>query len=69
MDQQSEALFISMMANNIKNKTLILVTHKVAMLSLVDKLVVIDDGKIVTYGPKQKVLEALKAGEIKVKNA
>jgi ATP-binding cassette subfamily C protein LapB len=34
------------------------------MLSLVDRLIVVDGGKIVADGPKQDVLEALRSGPV-----
>lgn len=61
MDDSTEA----MIKNNLKNymqasTTLILVTHKVSMLSLVDRLIVLDNGRIVADGPKESVITALK---------
>ena len=43
----------------VKDKTLIMVTHKPSVLSLVDRLIVMDEGKIVADGPKEEVLKAL----------
>ena len=45
-----------------KETTFILITHKAAMLELVDRLIVVDNGKIVADGPKESVLTALKSG-------
>ena len=45
-----------------RQKTLILVTHKAPMLDLVERLLVVDDGRIVMDGPKQQVLNTLKGG-------
>jgi ATP-binding cassette subfamily C protein LapB len=59
MDGQTEELFKRRMVDIVKDKTLIMVTHKPSVLSLVDRLIVLDDGKIVADGPKEKVLEAL----------
>jgi len=36
------------------------------MLSLVNRLIVIDGGKIVADGPKEQVLEALRKGHVNV---
>jgi ATP-binding cassette subfamily C protein LapB len=41
-----------------------LVTHRNSMLSLVDRLIVIDGGKVVADGPKATVLDALMKGRI-----
>ena len=59
MDNTSEKIFIENFLPFIKNKTLILITHKASMLSLVDRIIVLDKGKLVTDGPKDKVLEIL----------
>ena len=45
-----------------KDRTLVLVTHKTALLDLVDRLIVIDDGRVLADGPKDSVLEALAKG-------
>ncbi|MDF1758464.1 MAG: type I secretion system permease/ATPase [Legionellaceae bacterium] len=53
------------MCNNLKgyltsNTTLVLVTHKISMLDLVDRLIVLDNGKVVADGPKEAVITALR---------
>jgi ATP-binding cassette subfamily C protein LapB len=50
----------------IKEKTLILITHRASLLEMVDRLIVIDNGVIVADGPKSSVLEALKKGRVNV---
>jgi ATP-binding cassette subfamily C protein LapB len=42
------------------NRSLILVTHRTTLLDLVDRIIVVDDGRIVLDGPRQKVLAALR---------
>ena len=59
MDNTSEKIFIENFLPFIKNKTLILITHKASMLALADRIIVLDKGKLVTDGPKDKVLEML----------
>ena len=39
--------------------TLVMVTHRPAVLELVSRIVVVDAGKVVMDGPKQAVLAAL----------
>ena len=53
------------LAKFTKDKTLILVTHRNALLDLVDRLIVLDGGKIVADGPRQDVLQALASGSVK----
>ena len=64
MDTASEQLLIEKLKPTIKDKTVVIATHKMAMLELVDYLVVIDGGHVVASGPKKDVLAALKSGKI-----
>ena len=59
MDNRTELRLRDSLSTIIKEKTLILITHRASMLAMVDRLVVIDDGTIVADGPKASVLEAL----------
>jgi len=56
MDRQTENQFIKKMDTIKKDKTLIIVTHKTALLKLVDRVIVVDNGRIIADGPKEKVL-------------
>lgn len=60
MDNSAENVFLSNMRSYAKDKTVLLVTHKMSMLSLVDRLIVLQNGKIVADGPKEQVLDALR---------
>lgn len=61
MDNSTEFTIRKNLLNYTKDKTLILITHKPSMLELVDRLIVIEDGRIVSDGPKKQVVEALRA--------
>jgi len=67
MDIQAEDLFMKHIAEQAKNRTLILITHRQHLLKLVDRLLLIDHGKIVADGSREKVIEALSSGMITVK--
>lgn len=67
MDIQAEDLFTRHIAEQAKNRTLILITHRQHLLKLVDRLLLIDQGKIIADGSRDKVIEALAAGQITVK--
>ena len=45
-----------------ENGMTIVVTHKMALLTLVDRVIIIDNGKIVADGPKEKVLAPKREG-------
>ncbi|WP_414650890.1 type I secretion system permease/ATPase [Eoetvoesiella sp.] len=64
MDHQSEAALKTRLKNACADKTMLIVTHRMALLELVDRLIVIDHGKIVADGPKAQVVEALKQGRV-----
>lgn len=64
MDNSTEAAFKARLTDVINGKTFVLVTHRHSMLSLVDRLIVIDGGKVVADGPKQAVLDALVKGRV-----
>jgi ATP-binding cassette, subfamily C, bacterial LapB len=36
----------------------IIVTHKRSLLSIVDRLIVVEDGKVVADGPKEKIISS-----------
>lgn len=64
LDNQSEAQLKRRLEEAARDKTILLVTHRTALLTLVDRLIVIDGGKIVADGGKEQVIEALKQGRI-----
>jgi ATP-binding cassette subfamily C protein LapB len=66
MDVQAEDSFRNYIQNQIEGRTLILITHKQAMLPLVDRLILMDQGKLIMDGPRDRVLEALQAGKVEV---
>lgn len=59
IDVDTEKLVLDALEAWTKDKTLIVVTHKLPILRLVDRIIVMDEGKILLDGPKQKVLKAL----------
>ncbi|MDP2818990.1 MAG: type I secretion system permease/ATPase [Polaromonas sp.] len=64
MDFSSEAQFKERLRSYAKHKTMIVVTHRNTLLDLADRIIVIDEGRIVADGPYEQVIEALKAGRI-----
>jgi len=43
----------------LDDTTIVLVTHRMAMLALVDRLIVMDRGRVIADGPRDEVLKAL----------
>ncbi len=66
MDNSGEERLKQRLSAVIGTKTLLLVTHRASMLSLVDRLIIVDRGQIIADGPKGSVMEALKKGQISV---
>ena len=64
MDKGTEAHFIDQLGRELEDKTLILITQRVSMLRLVDRLIVFDGGKVVADGPRDKIMETLSRGQI-----
>ncbi|MCY7259336.1 type I secretion system permease/ATPase [Pseudomonas protegens] len=64
MDNSSEDALRQRLHAKVQGKTLLLVTHRTSMLSLVDRLVVLDEGRIVADGPKDAVIDALRKGRV-----
>ena len=60
MDTQTETYFIEHLKQALaKDQTLIVSTHRHQMLSIVDRLIVIDGGRIFADGPRDKILGSL----------
>ncbi|MFW2365252.1 MAG: ATP-binding cassette domain-containing protein, partial [Desulforhopalus sp.] len=64
LDSATERVLRSRLTDEIKDKTLVLITHRHSMLTLVNRLIVLDNGRIIADGPKDAVLESLKNGKI-----
>lgn len=59
IDDSSELELIQNLTPFIQNKTLILVTHRISLLKLVTRMIVMQNGKIVIDGPRDEVLKRL----------
>lgn len=66
MDNSTEEQFKKRFVETLGDKTLILVTHKASLLTLVDRIIVLDQSRVVADGPREQILTALKKGQIKV---
>lgn len=64
MDAQSEALFLKQLAGATGDCTLVMVTHRPAVLELVHRVIVVDAGRVVMDGPKSQVLAALSGARL-----
>jgi ATP-binding cassette subfamily C protein LapB len=65
MDNGAENALMRRLAPVLKGRTLLLVTHRGSLLALVERIVVVDAGRVVADGPRDRVLEALRQGRIR----
>lgn len=69
MDNMSEVQLRQRISAILGNKTLVLITHRLSMLDLVDRIIVMDNGRIVADGPKAQVLQSVQQGDKPVPEA
>jgi ATP-binding cassette, subfamily C, bacterial LapB len=65
MDNSAENRLKQRLAGELGDRTLLLVTHRASLLTLVERLIVMDGGRIVADGAKDGVLKALASGQIR----
>jgi len=56
------ALAQAVQALKQRGATTVLITHRPSILNLVDNIMVLADGQVAAYGPKDKVLEQMRSG-------
>jgi ATP-binding cassette subfamily C protein LapB len=62
MDIQSEAALLGRLKATLEGRTLIVITHRTSLLDLVDRVIVIDGGKVVADGPKANFIRQQPTG-------
>ena len=60
MDSDSEMRLQKRLLNALGDRTLLLVTHRLSLLRMVDRLIVMDKGRIQFDGPRDEILERLR---------
>jgi len=66
MDHSAEERLKSQMQTELAGKTILIVTHRESLLSVINTLVVMDSGKVVAVGPKELVLRAIAEGKVRM---
>ena len=64
LDVGLEKKLVGHLNTTLKNKTLIVITHRFAALELVDRVIVVDGGRVVMDGPKHEVLARLQGKKV-----
>ena len=65
MDHVSEAQLIQKLRSMMHDKTVVIISHRLPLLDLADRIVVMDKGRIIADGPKAEVLRALSNSQIR----
>ncbi len=62
MDAQSEGDLIARLDGELQGRTMVVVTHRQPLLRLVDRIVIMEHGKVVADGPRDEILAKLNHG-------
>ncbi|KGT48664.1 type I secretion system permease/ATPase [Acinetobacter sp. HR7] len=62
IDDVTEKLLIDNLKNYLIGRTMVVATHRRAVLELVDRIIVVNDGKIVMDGPRDQILNQSQGG-------
>jgi ATP-binding cassette, subfamily C, bacterial LapB len=65
MDHTAEERLKAQMQSELAGKTILIVTHRESLLSVINTLVVMDRGRVVAVGPKDLVLQAIAEGKVR----
>ena len=58
LDNTAEQRLVAKLKDWVKDRTLVVITHRAPMLALVEHLMVLEDGKIQRSGPKEKMVKS-----------
>ena len=64
MDHSTETAVKKHLQEFVKGRTWLVVTHRNSLLEMVDRIIVIDNGRLVADGPRDSVIQALQQGKI-----
>ncbi|MBA6414364.1 type I secretion system permease/ATPase [Parahaliea sp. F7430] len=64
MDHSTEMAVKKQLESYLKGRTWIVVTHRNSLLEMVERIIVVDGGKIMADGPRDSVIQALQQGKI-----
>lgn len=64
MDAQTENELIAKLQDEIQGRTFLLITHRTSLLRLVDRIVLLEQGKVAMDGARDAVLQRLSKGRV-----
>mgnify|MGYP001446149441 CR=1 FL=1 len=59
LDEQTERQALNVLAQWARDKTVVVVTHRLQVLPMVNRVVVVDNGRVVMDGPRDAVIARL----------
>lgn len=59
MDSQTETGLIARLQAELKGRTLVLITHRPPLLALCDRIILLDQGRVVADGPRDQTLKQI----------
>lgn len=65
MDQGTEEMIKRRLSHAMQGKSLVLITHRPSLLTLVDRLIVLDRGRVIADGPRDTVIKSLMQSQIR----
>lgn len=66
MDHSAEERLKTQLQTELAGKTILIITHRESLLSVINTLVVMDSGRVVAVGPKDLVLKAIAEGKVRM---
>ena len=64
MDYSTEAGVSANLAKFCAGRTLLIATHRSTLLTMCERIIVMDAGRVVADGPRESVMSALSSGKI-----
>ena len=65
MDTQTEMALIDRLQNEMADRTAIIITHRLPLLKLVSRIIVMEQGKVIADGPRDAVLKQITQPQVK----
>lgn len=59
LDLQTEAVVLQGLSHWSRERTLVVVTHRLQVLNIVDRLIVMNEGRVLMDGPREEILKKL----------
>ena len=63
LDEQTERQALGVLAQWAHDKTVVVVTHRLQVLPMVNRVVVVDNGRVIIDGPRDAVIAKLRENE------